>query len=268
MVSAFALVWLLSQHSWPSWRLTPTTHAWMLGVAAVLLPINLGLEMAKWRSLTSESEKRPWMDVGREVMVGQTWAFLGPLRVTDGAGRMSVATHDNARGWKGAKRFGFGALAQGWATWCWAIPAAWLWNLPMVSVALSAMVVAAAMAMGRTKSHRHVMILSLVRYGVFALQYLCCLLAFGALTFENAWGVGFPRISAVWCAISIFPWPAELGVREAVAAWAFDANLPSVVAATFVVWLLNRAVPALGGWACLVARLPQRWTLYHDSHGH
>ena len=43
------------------------------------------------------------------------------------------------------------------------------------------------------------------------------------------------------------PWPTELGLRELAATWAFDDHIPAVVAATFVVWLCNRAVPATLG---------------------
>ena len=85
------------------------------------------------------------------------------------------------------------------------------------------------------------------RYAVFASQYLACLVAMGALSTQDAWSHGFPRIAGVWCVTTSVPWPTELGLRELAATWAFDDHIPAVVAATFVVWLCNRAVPATLG---------------------
>ena len=255
VAALFALTWVLSQHGgWGALTKARLQHPWLVAVAVALWPMNLGLETWKWRVLSSKvvqrrgdvAQMRGWRSVWREVMGGQTWATVGPLRWADGLGRLALASEAGLKGKQGAMAFAKGAVAQGWATWCWAIPALFAWDWPMLG-AMAILGVGAGGLLLIQNAPPVVMGLSLVRYAVFALQYLLFLTAFGAISWGEWWTDACPRIAAVWCAVGSLPWPAELGVREAAAAWAFDDHLPAVVAATFGLWLLNRGGSALVG---------------------
>ena len=218
-----------------------------LALVFALWPLNLGLEVAKWHELTKGETVRAWREAWREVLAGQTWAFLGPFRLADGAGRLAASRSGRLRSVEGTKAFGWGAAAQGWATWAWAVPALAMWGWHVSSAVLLAIVAASGAFFIQGGAGWRVLALSLTRYAVFAAQFLLCLMSWGALNPDNVWNEGFPRIAAVWCAVSSLPWPAELGVREAAATWAFDERLPQVVVATLVLWLINRAGSAVLG---------------------
>ena len=245
------LTWTLSQHGgWASLSETTLAHWPFLAVALLLWPVNMGLEAWKWRRLTSDALEsdvmRTWAVAWKEVLVGQTWALLGPFRLADGAGRLSAVNDGRLRGAAGAKAYAVSALSQGWATWCWAVPALCLVGQEWAAACLGLMVGVVARWIP-VSFHWSVGVLSLVRYAAFAFQYLLMLSAWNVFHPMQWASQGFPRIAAVWCAVGSIPWPAELGVREAAAAWVFDDHLPGVVAATFALWLLNRVGSALLG---------------------
>ena len=267
VVALLVLSWVLAQQGgWGALTTARLRHPWLVALAVALWPLNLGLEAWKWRVLSSKVVQgegapvqwRRWRTVWREVMGGQTWATVGPLRWADGLGRLALAPESRLKGQRGAVAFAKGAAAQGWATWCWAIPALFAWGWPTLGAAVLLGVAAASVLLMRL-TPPVVMGLSLIRYAVFALQYLLFLTAFGAIAWGEWWTEACPRIAAVWCAVGTLPWPAELGVREAAAAWAFDNHLPAVVAATFGLWLLNRGGSATVG-ALVVGRM------WHSPH--
>ena len=251
LVAMTGLTWTLSTHGgWASLTQATLTHASCLVMAVLLWPLNLGLEAWKWHRLSSDAlnpgTSRSWAVVWKEVLVGQTWALLGPFRLADGAGRLATVDDPRLKSMAGAKAFALGAASQGWATWFFAVPA-----LALAGFGLCAGVLGLLIALvGRWLSqsfHGSVAALSLLRYVTFATQYLLMLSAWNVLDPTQWISFGFPRIAAVWCAVGSMPWPAELGVREAMAAWVFDAHLPGVVAATFALWMVNRVGSAALG---------------------
>ena len=251
MMAVAGLTWTLSTHGgWTSLTDATLTHAPYLVMAVLLWPVNLGLEAWKWRRLSSDAldsgTSRSWTVVWKEVLVGQTWALLGPFRLADGAGRLATVDDPRLKSAAGAKAFALGAASQGWATWFFAVPALALAGFSLFAGMLGLLIA----LVGRWLSlsfHGSVAALSLLRYVTFATQYLLMLSAWNVLDPTQWISLGFPRIAAVWCAVGSIPWPAELGVREAMAAWVFDANLPGVVAATFALWLVNRVGSAALG---------------------
>jgi hypothetical protein len=255
LTAVAAVAAVLSAHGgWSVLAQTQLVVPWAVWAVLALWPVNMGLEVAKWHRLSSAGGARPWREAWREVLAGQTWALLGPFRLADGAGRLAASRADHLRSVEGAKAYGWGAAAQGWATWAWAIPALAMWGWHSAAALTCLVVGGAAAVLLRGGAGGVVLALSLSRYAVFAAQYLLCLVGWGALAPDTAWVEGFPRIAAVWCATSSIPWPAELGVREAAALWAFDENLPSVVVATFVLWAINRVSSAAVGAFFLVPK--------------
>ena len=248
-VAFIVLMVMLHRHHWSAFRDVELIAPFLLFWMVLLWPVNLCLEVAKWRTLTRiKGKHRRWDDAWKEVLVGQSWAFLGPFRISDGAGRLA-ATRDHALiGKQGLAAFGRGAIAQGWATWVCAIPAMWMVGWEQMAMVACLLAIASGWAMlAWMKLAPIVMMFSAMRYVVFASQYLLCLVAWGALPSHAALTDGYPRIASIWCAIHSLPWPSELGVREAAAAWAFDVSLPAVVSATFFLWFVNRGCSALVG---------------------
>lgn len=101
---------------------------------------------------------------------------------------------------------------------------------------------------GRKKIFR-VLFLSLLRYLVFAFQFFLLLIFFDA-------GAGFTDsiilITLTFFAVTVVPTFAltELGVRGAVALLLFEPvtnNAAAVMSASFSLWLINIAMPALAG---------------------
>jgi len=255
LVAVAGVAGVLAAHGgWSALAQTRPAAPWAVLAVLALWPVNMGLEVAKWRRLSGAGVARPWAEAWREVLAGQTWALLGPFRLADGAGRLAASRANDLGSVAGAKAYGWGAAAQGWATWAWAVPALAMWGWHGAAAALFLAVVVAATVLARGGAGWDVLLLSLSRYAVFAAQYLLCLVGWGALAPADAWTEGFPRIAAVWCATSSIPWPAELGVREAAATWAFDEHLPSVVVATFVLWGINRVGSAALGALCIVPK--------------
>ena len=184
--------------------------------------------------------------VWKEVLVGQTWALLGPFRLADGAGRLATVDDPRLKSAAGAKAFALGAASQGWATWFFAVPALALAGFGVCAGMLGLMI--ALVGRGLSLSfHGSVAALSLLRYITFATQYLLMLSAWNVLEPDPVDFLGVsPNCRGVVCG-GVHPLSAELGVREAMAAWVFDAQLPGVVAATFALWLVNRVGSAALG---------------------
>lgn len=253
LLALAAMTHVLASHGgWASLSHVHVVHPGWLACTVALVPLNFALEVAKWRRLKlvhlahTPKHLHTWRASWHEVLKGQAWSVLGPSRVVDGVGRVAhMGSPEHAK--EAAKAFGVGGLSQGMVTYAMGVPALWMLGQPSWSLALGTTVVAALVWTGSRRSWREALAWSASRYAVFASQYLACLVAMGALALQDAWSEGFPRIAGVWCVTTSVPWPTELGLRELAATWAFDDDIPAVVAATFVVWLCNRAVPATLG---------------------
>ena len=209
LVAVSGLTWTLSTHGgWASLTEATLTHASSLAMAVLLWPLNLGLEAWKWRKLSSDAlgsgTSRSWAVVWKEVLVGQTWALLGPFRLADGAGRLATVDDPRLKSAAGAKAFALGAASQGWATWFFAVPALALAGFGLVCGDVGPFdrpcrpLVVDELPRFRGR-------ISLLRYVTFATQYLLMLSAWNVLD-PNHWiSSGFPRIAAVWCAVGSIP---------------------------------------------------------------
>lgn len=62
-------------------------YIWLV-LALLLVPINILLEAAKWRTLTAEIEKINLMEAVKQVCYGQLTAFVTPYRIGDYPGRI------------------------------------------------------------------------------------------------------------------------------------------------------------------------------------
>lgn len=85
------LILQLNEHQ-AHWQAHAGLHglrAWLLALASVLLlPVNLGLEVAKWRLLGRAWGLTAMAPAARAVMAGQVFALVTPARLGDYAGRL------------------------------------------------------------------------------------------------------------------------------------------------------------------------------------
>jgi hypothetical protein len=101
---------------------------------------------------------------------------------------------------------------------------------------------------------RAVLLLSLVRYAVFTLQFALLAHALAGTGLASA----LRTVPVVFLVTTLVPTTAltELGVRSSVAATFIPGDEASIVAASALLWAVNLVVPALaGGVALLVARI-------------
>jgi hypothetical protein len=252
---------------------------WLIGLIACL-PLNLGLETAKWHALT-RAPRKTWTASGREVLFGALWALVTPNRTGDAIARVALLPEHQRAG--GARAWAVGAWSQaGWTmTWgCLAavtiltsgrwgpgfdLPYPAGWAIGTAALAGGWWALPRLLQHGRLKrlanrfpglqeplapaKYFYQISLSGARYLVFSCQFACALVAWG-FEFDASLLVA---IAAVYWGNMIMPTAAlaELGVREAlVVAW-FNPEAEALVpllAATFSVWLVNLFLPAcIGG---------------------
>jgi hypothetical protein len=252
-------------------------HVGWPGVSAVfvaaLVPVNLGLEVIKWRRLTD----RPWGEAWRDVLAGAAAGFVSPNRTGDGVAR--VIRLPRSRRERGARAAMNGAAAQGWVT----LAGGGLGLLVLGESMAGAVVCGLAAgglgvllfwsprlrreprgrwmkravdwvsahvaqdARGPIPAWRRLEVIgwSALRYAVFTGQYVWMLQAFGVARRAAA-------VSVVWLVNAAVPTGAlaEFGVREASALAVMqpaEEAVAGVVAATFALWTLNLLLPGLLG---------------------
>ena len=289
IVTAAALgyiAWALTEHSiWSDAAaleaLWHPSRPWFLGLLAAGLPLNIGLETAKWHALTATGDKSGTASL-REVLVGATFAMVTPNRTGDAVARVALLPADDRP--LGTQAWLLSAWAQaGWtltlgtAAW-WACTASGQIHLPIPAGAqwtvLAGLVAASAvwwllprlarspqrinrwlearwgLESGRwtPQQHRGQIVLSGLRYAVFTTQFAAALAAWGI-----EWDLAlYTTIAVVYLGNMIVPTAAlaELGVREAfLVAWMqpLGVVLPGLLAAAFLVWVVNLGLPALIG---------------------
>lgn len=103
---------------------------------------------------------------------------------------------------------------------------------------------------------RNILLLSALRYIVFALQFAVVLWLFvGSVPFITAFGC----VAVVYLVSTLIPsfTLAELGIRESAAVFLlapFSTHSATVIMATFFIWTVNIALPSLVGLAFTLAR--------------
>lgn len=257
LISLGALAWVgweLTRHGvwrepWP-----PVAWGWM-GALTLLMPVNWGLEVAKWRFL---QPGLAWGQAAREVLIGAMAAFLTPNRLGDVAGRVAAAPPERQA--LAGRAFATSAGAQWLMTavvgtvalgnwWAWALPPLalavffrWSPQLPRAWRERFEWLQAEAVSV---KHRAGALGLSAVRYAVFWTQFW---LAFRAVGLAPRWN----DIPLIFLGNALVPSAAfgELGVREAVTLAVMQpegAAVGAAAVAAFSVWSVNLVVPAAVG---------------------
>jgi len=261
-ISSLALGWL----SWVAiqhevWEIRIPAPQWtLLLVLTLLMPLNWGIEVAKWAWLNPELSRRNAL---REVLIGSAWAILTPNRIGDLAGRVAAASGERreqaSRAFvtssgsqllvtlvAGAFALGkevhwFFAVAVGFATLSYF---RWSPRIPK-SIRLRIGMTEAPAPPSPAATRTVVMVMSTLRYLIFAGQFWLSFRAFG-LT------VAGQKIPLIFLGNALVPSAAlgELGIREALSLAVIAPEgeaVGGVVMAAFVVWFVNLVVPAAAG---------------------
>jgi uncharacterized membrane protein YbhN (UPF0104 family) len=270
---------------------------WYFFVLVLLMPLNWGIEIIKWRYLILKIENISFYKSLKAVLVGITFSSFTPNRVGDYFGRAFMLENSN-------KQEGFlitivGSIAQTIITimlgtigliWFRDIYLTKVFYVENISFYISLIVLIIINAlillfyfkisffntfvqkiriMKRLTPYFQILssysigellkalILSLLRYIVFVFQFYLLLLIFNInIPFFD----GFAVIAIIYLVTTIIPTIAltELGVKGAAAIYFFDLYFKhttyhadeiaiNVVAATFILWILNLALPAIMG---------------------
>lgn len=243
------------------------------GIVVALVPLNLGLEVVKWRRLTG----RAWGEAWRDVLAGAAAGFVSPNRAGDGLARVIRLPRGLRE--RGARAAMNGAAAQGWVTLAGGGIGLLALGRPAAGAAVCALALVGLAVLlfwspslraeprrrwmqrvarwlskhvardqrGPIPARRRLEIVgwSALRYAVFTGQYLGMLAAFDVK--ERA-----AAVAVVWLVNAAVPTGAlaEFGVREASALAVMQpagAAVAGVVAATFALWMLNLLIPGLLG---------------------
>ena len=113
------VVWTLMEHK--MWQDDEVSQVFwnppnplLLWLFILGMPVNLGLETAKWHALTS-ADRKPWSRSMREVLTGMTFGLVTPNRTGDAVARVAMVPPSERT--SGARAWAVGAWAQ--AGWTW-----------------------------------------------------------------------------------------------------------------------------------------------------
>ncbi len=267
---------------------SPLAPPFLFGWVLILLPVNLLLEIIKWHVLTSKFTEPRFSDAVKGVLVGNFYTLFTPNRIGDGIGRMHYlpannkvrATYAFLNGSiaQSIATLSFGSLALLFSG-LWLTSADLNWYQPLAFVkwpvfGLTLLILllyiepgwirmlrdslptsgwigkrAATLQAYSRREHALLLLLSVLRYIVFATQYYLVLVWFG---FTGEAFDAYARIALIYTVTTLIPTVAlaELGLRESMAVLMLPAggiSPEAAFSATFLLYLVNIAVPAAVG---------------------
>lgn len=271
---------LLSQ-----WQKLPITQFWWLGFVFLLLPINWLLESIKWRLLVSKIQTITIAETIKSVLTGISTGFITPNRVGEFAGRILFLKPENRKA--GVTLSLVNSLTQNIIMALCGVPAAILFfsikigkfesNLFLYLIFLIPGIIILGLAyfyiptfskrfkfsrfalkvheftdclsdFSKTELFR-ILLISLVRYAVFCVQFFLMLRFFGIdLTFPEA----VLAIPTTYLFVTFTPSLAisEAAVRSSYAVLfisAFSGQVASIALAGVSIWFVNFVIPMLIG---------------------
>lgn len=264
---------------------SPNSPSFLVGWILLLLPINVLLEVLKWHILSNKFAQPSFYHSIKGVLVGNFYTLFTPNRIGDGIGRMHFLPADNkTRGTyaflsgsiaQSIATLSFGCLAllfSGlWLTTddlSWFQPISFLkWIVFALTLLLLVLYIepgwirmlraslpatgwigrrASTLQAYSRREHAVILLLSVLRYAVFATQYFFVLLWFG---YSGDAFDAFARIALIYLVTTLIPTVAlaELGLRESMAVLMLPAagiSPEAAFSATFVLYLINIVTPA------------------------
>jgi len=260
-------------------------NLFLLILVLILMPVNWFLEAVKWRFMIRKMERIPLALSFEAVLSGLTVSFFTPNRIAEFAGRVFLLrSADRVRAtivtiWEtysqlivtliagflsgiiyciryepASSKFLILVIAGGGI--CSVLLLVFYFNIAVLGKIASRLRLPLKWInyFGVTGGYRkrelaYVLFLALLRYLVFTLQFYLLLILFGL---QLPYLEVQPVLGLTYLAMAIIPTIAwtELGVRGAVAIYFFKTITPdffSVISASFALWFINLALPALIG---------------------
>ena len=270
----------VSSGEWQKISSSLAKHPALIATAILLMPLNWMLESRKWRLLNFNFLSLRKVDSLKAVLAGTYLSLFTPNRIGDMAGRVFL-TPPAARK-KAATASFYGSVSQLTITILLGSIAAFfifaegggfeatLFALLLVTIAALVIVYFNLEKISKklfsilpkkwnveksfhTSFDKPVaaktLLLSFLRYAVFATQFVILLTAFGV---ELSFAKLYTGIAVIYLVSAVVPTAllGELGIRESVAIFVFGfwTNEPAgIFAATFALWAINLVVPAIVG---------------------
>lgn len=254
-------------------------------VVLLLMLLNWGVEAWKWQQLMSKIEELSFVKSFRAILCGVTLSMFTPNRVGEYGGRVLLL--QKADKLQGVALSLVGSLSQiianslmgciGFFSFCFMYNYLTNWQLGFFAILVSIIwltlfvlyfniqyiekiaqkiayfqLFVPYVAPITQYSRRELLIvlcLSLGRYGVYTGQYLILLWALGI---PISLGSGLMMVSSIFFVQSVLPSMAvvEMGIRGNIALFFLGyltENMLGILAATFLLWIINLLLPALGG---------------------
>jgi len=267
-------------------RISGGNSDWLMGTLA-LMPLNWFAEAAKWRPFIKRYEPISWRKSFFAVMTGVTFALFTPNRVGEYAGRLLFVRRENHWKALMANVLGSFAqliilLSMGLLGGLWFVlnvSGASAWALPAFVLAILAIGLlyaaffniktllpllkripyirrmknmlrdAEVLAQAERKTLAAVLGWSAFRYSVYVTQYFFLLQFFHIQTGITA---GYAGIATIFLLQTIIPLPAVAALllrgNLAIFIWSnFSSDEAGILAATFLLWIINLILPALLG---------------------
>lgn len=280
-------------HPWWLWTNNREPVPWgALTLVALLMVVNWAIEAWKWRCLVRPIQRLPFVRAFTATIAGTTIGLITPNRVGEFAGR--VLFLDPMHRIEGSFATLLGSIAQFVVTLLLGglaltfnsylhisnVEPSHAWNVVVWSALLIgcaavflffsprafARLLLAIPWLKRFERHAHVLdsfsradlvrifLLSLLRYGVFTVQFAIVLVAIAGVEAAEA----MLAVPVVFLITTLVPTMAltELGVRGSVATTFIQGDDIGIIISTALVWFINLVVPAMvGGIILLVARI-------------
>jgi hypothetical protein len=262
--------------------LSATNTGYLLTIC-ILMFLNWGLEARKWQVLIAPYEKISLLRSLQSILTGITVGLFTPNRVGEFTGRIFFL--ETADRFQASVKSIFGSFIQLSVTLIAGIIAIWEYHkkhydeiapltgivdpqkkyMLLLIIAITVIGFLAIFRMSFFAKYKHylsafleikkaellhVSALAVFRYLVFTVQYYLILMVLGI---EIEFSIACILIALTFFIISIIPTFAltEIIVRSAVAVYVFSVLAPSqpvlVASASFLLWLINLAIPALIG---------------------
>jgi uncharacterized membrane protein YbhN (UPF0104 family) len=267
--------------SWSHIQVTIAHKPFYFLAAVVLMPVNWGLETAKWHYIISRSMPVSWKMAFRSVLSGLAFGLVTPRAVGDYAGRILALQQEQAIRFVGPLMIS--RLSQLMVTLFFGSFGVYLifgWISSLITFMSGPLMLTGAIWLTKTwefpgrkyvavfleglsdLNGREIVVISLLsvlRYAIFFIQFCLVLQAF--ITISPVLMIG--GVSWIFLAKSVIPgfnFLGDLGVREISAVFFFSffgVDTVPVIFASLVVWCLNIAIPSLAGGLIV---LKDRWS--------
>lgn len=273
---------------WDSFQVSfDSTQYLYFFLAILLMPLNWFLESEKWRSLMNQFIDISNTQAYKSILIGVSFGFVTPNRLGEYGGR--ILTVDKKYNWLAVLSTMISSLAQNIITLLigfigisilskhifTSTESAQFWTIGIVMITFLLLVffiflkpilkrlskleliksrkkllrnISEATKLPK-KIYFNVLLLSLLRYLIYSIQYALILLFFNA---SLAFGQLFSGIATIFLIQTGMPLPPIMNVMArgeiALNIWAtYGVNEITVLLATFCLWILNLVIPALFG---------------------